>query len=187
MKKTLLLAAVAIVAAAAPAQELADRLKKNPKTGLVTFERIIEVPNKNKEQLYHDCHVWTARLYNNANVVVQIADEKRGEIIAKPLAEFYFLKVAKAAAYYALTIQTKDGKVRATIDLIHSDHTPDHPSIAGWGVAEEWLDGYASGIKQPKESLLRLNAMANALADHLENILDSLQLYVLTAETTENW
>ena len=184
MKKLLLIMVSTIFSTAIFAQDF-SRLQKNEKTNLVTFQKVIEVPNQTKSQIFSNCMAWIATYYVSGKYVTQLSDAEGGKIIIKPVAIFTFNQSAKAECDYTLTISTKDGKARAVIDQLHSDHTPD-TNYPGWGYAEEWLEGKANGYKQPSGSLKRLSAMANALADHIDGIFASLEKYLLQ-QTEEDW
>lgn len=184
MKKFAFMITLAMLSASVLSQDL-SRLQKNEKTGLVTFQKIIDVPNQNKSELYSNCMAWIATNYVSGKYVTQLSDADGGKIIIKPIAYFTFNQFAKAECNYTLTISIKDGKVRAVIDQLHSEHTPD-TNYPGWGYAEEWLEGKANGYKQPSGSYKRLVAMANSLADHIEGIFVSLERY-LTTQGEEEW
>lgn len=185
MKKSVFLLALSLLATSLLAQDF-SRLKKNEKTNLVTFQRIIEAPSQSKAQLYSNCMAWIATNYVSGKFVTQLADSEGGKIIIKPVAIFTFNQSAKAECNYTLTISIKDGKVRAVVDQLYSEHTPD-TNYPGWGYAEEWLEGKANGYKQPSGSLKRLSAMANALADHFDSLLTSLENYLSVQTTEEDW
>jgi hypothetical protein len=184
MKKLLFIMAATIFVATSWAQDF-SRLQKSEKTNLVTFQKIIELPNQNKSQIFSNCMAWIATNYVSGKYVTQLSDAEGGKIIIKPIAYFTFNQSVSAECNYTLTISVKDGKARAVIDQLYSEHTP-NTTYPGWGYAEEWLEGKANGYKQPTGSLKRLSAMANALADHIDGIFASLEQY-LSSQTEEDW
>ena len=124
--------------------------------------------------------------YVSGKYVTQLSDAESGKIIIKPVANFTFNQSIPAECNYTLTISIKDGKVRAVIDQLYSEHTP-NSNYPGWGYAEEWLEGKANGYKQPSGSLKRLSMMANALADHIDGIFASLEQYLSSQTEEEDW
>ena len=186
MKKILHVLALTLITTSSIFGQDFSRLQVNEKTNLVTFQKIIDVPSQSKAQLYSNCMAWIATFYTSGKFVTQLADADGGKIIIKPIAIFKFNESAKAECNYTLTVSIKEGKVRAVVDQLYSEHTPD-TDYPGWGHAEEWIIGYANGHKQPSGSLKRMSAMANALADHIDYIFESLEKYLSTQSEEENW
>ena len=99
MKKLLLIMVSTIFSTAIFAQDF-SRLQKNEKTNLVTFQKVIEVPNQTKSQIFSNCMAWIATYYVSGKYVTQLSDAEGGKIIIKPVAIFTFNQSAKAECDY---------------------------------------------------------------------------------------
>ncbi|WP_298119290.1 DUF4468 domain-containing protein [Flavobacterium sp.] len=89
--------------------------------GKITFEEVIEVPNKNALDLYKKSLEWFAIKYNSANDVIQLKDEDLKKIIGKGTQSIpYYMRSPKIS--HLITVEAKENKVRITLtDLAYED------------------------------------------------------------------
>ncbi|MFN8347473.1 MAG: DUF4468 domain-containing protein [Spirosomataceae bacterium] len=122
MKKTLLFLLLLCFSGIAFCQ----KYKIDEDTKLITYSEVIEVPNVSKDELYLRANTWLSRAFKSAKAVIDVQDKEAGKIIAKgnvmtiikvPLVG----KQEAGAVEMTITIQTKDGKYKYTVDnLQHS-------------------------------------------------------------------
>lgn len=98
----------------------------DPDTKLITYSEVIEVPNVTKDELFLRANTWLSRAFKSAKAVIDFQDKEAGKIIAKGNVSA-IIKVPLVGKQEAgiinltITIQTKDGKYKYTVDnLQHS-------------------------------------------------------------------
>lgn len=98
-----------------------QKYKIDPDTKLITYSEVIEVPNVSKDELYLRANTWLSRAFKSAKAVIDVQDKEAGKIIAKgnittiikvPLVG----KQDAGAVEMTITLQTKDGKYKYTVD-----------------------------------------------------------------------
>lgn len=109
-----------------------QKYKIDDDTKLITYSEVVEVPNVSKDELYLRANTWLSRAFKSAKAVIDVQDKEAGKIIAKgnittiikvPLVG----KQDAGAVEMTITLQTKDGKYKYTVDnLQHSkpNNTP---------------------------------------------------------------
>ncbi|MDO6802980.1 DUF4468 domain-containing protein [Wenyingzhuangia sp. 1_MG-2023] len=79
-----------------------------------TFEKIIEVPDKSKNELYVEANSWFVKTFNSAESVIEFQDKEAGKIIGKYVFSyfegFYYYDVRQIIA-----VDVKDNKLRIVI------------------------------------------------------------------------
>lgn len=90
----------------------------------ITYSSVIEIPDKNKDEIYDKIKLYLVESYNNFREVVQLDDKNNGTIILKATMRF-----VNAGPYYegwidySLKITIKDGKFKIEMkDLNHETH-----------------------------------------------------------------
>ena len=79
------------------------------------IKEIIEV-DKSKNELYRLSMEWLAKTFKSSKAVIQYKDKDEGVIIGKGFMVVRYGLGIPADTYFTLTIETKDGKVRATVE-----------------------------------------------------------------------
>jgi hypothetical protein len=89
----------------------------------VTFDTVIQAPNKNKEFLYSQLNEWIALKYRSAKDVIQLNDKENGIIIVKGIfANIEFAGLAgNRDVLHSITFKIKDGKMRVIITDMAND------------------------------------------------------------------
>lgn len=98
----------------------------DPDTKLITYTEVVEVAGVSKDELYLRANTWLSRAFKSAKAVIDVQDKEAGKIIAKgnisaiiktPLVG----KQEAGTINITITLQTKDGKYKYTVDnLQHS-------------------------------------------------------------------
>lgn len=80
-----------------------------------TFEKIIEISNKSKADLYINANSWFVETFNSAESVIEFQDKEAGKIMGK-----YVFSYVEGIYYYdvrqTISIDVKDNKVRIVIN-----------------------------------------------------------------------
>ena len=120
MKQTLFLILLATSMA------FSQKYKIDDDTKLITYSEVIEVQNISKDELYLRANTWLSRAFKSAKAVIDLQDKEAGKIIAKGNISA-IIKVPLVGKQEAgiinmtITLQTKDGKYKYTVDnLQHS-------------------------------------------------------------------
>jgi hypothetical protein len=83
-------------------------------------ERIIEIPGKNKNEIYLSVLKWAANYYKSATKVIDHKDQESGEVVIKAIGSVMAYKSFGSIKYcdtkYDLQISIKDGKIRLIMD-----------------------------------------------------------------------
>lgn len=159
----------------------------------LTFERVIEAKNQNKEQLYVLINYWVTQSFNDANSVIKLNDKDAGVVIVQGYCDniaIYngFANLYKIGIKPTIKIDIKDGKVRVT-ESIQYYHVN---MIAGGGIGSVLLgvqstidtelkylinecypfvnkDKHFYNKKVASIALIMSNAYENILIDKIEN------------------
>lgn len=81
---------------------------------MMTFEKIIDIPGKEKNELYINANSWFVENFNSAESVIEFQDKESGKIMGK------YVYTYNEGMYYhtvrqVISIDLKDEKVRITI------------------------------------------------------------------------
>lgn len=79
-----------------------------------TFEKIIEVPNKSKADIYISTNTWFVENFNSAESVIEFQDKESGKIMGKYV-YIYMDGIYNQMVKQIISIDIKDGKVRLFI------------------------------------------------------------------------
>jgi hypothetical protein len=93
---------------------------KTDVNGDVTFERIVQLPNLNKQEIYNRALNYYKYHYGNAKSVLQTTDKEKGIIIRKAMYEAhdgYSVLVCHFNVWHILTIQAKDNSAEIHLTL----------------------------------------------------------------------
>jgi hypothetical protein len=126
MKKTLVFFLFAISSA------FGQKYKIDEETKLITYSEVIEVPSVTKDELYIRANTWLSRAFKSAKAVIDVQDKEAGKIIAKGNISA-IIKVPLVGKQEAgiinltITIQTKDGKYKYTVDNLQHSKPPTTP------------------------------------------------------------
>ena len=88
----------------------AQELEIDPKTGLYTYETVIQSP-KGKSQIFNSAMEWVALKYVSANDVIQLSNQETGKIICKGN---FVISSAFNTGYikHTLVIDIKEGRYK---------------------------------------------------------------------------
>lgn len=85
----------------------------------LTYSEVIQLPNKNSNEIYLSIYEWFAKTYNSANSVIQLNDKENGKIIGKGgftincIYEYGNIKTPQTLFInYTQTVQIKDGRFK---------------------------------------------------------------------------
>lgn len=126
-----------------------------------SFQKIMELPNQNKDQLYVKANSWFVETFNSAESVIEYQDKEAGKIMGK-----YTFNYAEGVYTYdvkqTVDISIKDKKVRIKID------NPLYRATSGMG--ETYHNTSFNALKSQK-GIDRAQQEWNMLAASLENYL----------------
>ncbi len=98
-------------------------IKKAP-SGIYTYQEVIEVAGKSKEQMYDAIKYWAATTVGARNIEIRFDDFERGKIICKVERR----RNNNRRFIFSLTLDIKDEKYRITIkNYIFSSENVDAP------------------------------------------------------------
>ncbi len=114
-----------------------EQVKKPPMT---QYEKIIEIPNTNKDQVYEGARQWFAKSFRDSNSVLRYQDKESGSIIGKGSAKMSCSGMACLGTprdlQFTVQVDAKDNRARVTFnDLVI--YTP---------------SSYSSGIRIPEST-----------------------------------
>ncbi len=79
------------------------------------IRRVIEV-QKPKEELYSISMNWMAKTFKSAKAVIEYQDKEEGKIIGKGMMVVKYGLGIPADTFFTLTIETKDNKLRISVE-----------------------------------------------------------------------
>lgn len=89
-----------------------------------TFEKIVEISNQSKNDLYIKANSWFVSTFNSAESVIEFQDKEAGKIMGK-----YVFSYMEGIYYYdikqTISIDIKDSKVRIVISDPYCKNTGD--------------------------------------------------------------
>lgn len=89
-----------------------------------TFEKIVEISNQSKNDLYIKANSWFVETFNSAESVIEFQDKEAGKIMGK-----YVFSYTEGIYYYdikqTISIDIKDSKVRIVISDPYYKNTGD--------------------------------------------------------------
>lgn len=141
------------------------------------FEKIVSVPNFNKDQIYSSTKMWVSKSFNSAKTVTDLDSKEDGTIVVKGVIPFPcegFSCISKESWYsrFLMRIDIKDGKYRVGFSNI----------MIGWPAS------YSSGLS--------LSAYEGAVSDYddftaikgrLLSMVDSLDTEIRVDKARSNW
>lgn len=153
-----------IASVSAFAQDKSATIEKMFTNGTyVPYETVIEVPGKNKTEIYTAIKLWYGKTFNNAKEVIQ--SDVPGEVIVAVGNS----SVAGATYWYEITTLIKDGKFKTTVNC---------RKILIANILLPSLDTYYSDWKEKKAGFFsRTGAMSNKeliMVDVVYNTNDGL-------------
>jgi len=132
---------------------------------LRTYENIIEVPSKLKNELYVDVNSWFVQNFNSAESVIEFQDKEVGKIMGK-----YVFSYNEGIYYYdvrqTISIDVKDYKVRLVINEPYFKTTGDalNGNYAGQRNYQPLVS--QKGVERAR---IEWDQLAGSLAKHLSN------------------
>jgi len=78
------------------------------------IQQVIEV-DRPRDELFDLAMEWVARAFRSAQAVIQYQDREAGKIVGKGNMTVTYV-LFSYPTYFTLTIETKDGRVRATVE-----------------------------------------------------------------------
>lgn len=79
------------------------------------FEKIIDIPDKTKNELYINANSWFVENFNSAESVIEFQDKESGKIMGKYVYTYYE-GIYNHMVRQVISIDLKDNKVRITIN-----------------------------------------------------------------------
>ena len=96
-----------------------SQLKIDSLTNRIYFEKVIEVENQTKIELYNNSLIWFAQTFKNSNEVITAKLE--GSIISGNYLEKYKIASSPVSFIHLIELKFKDNKVKIKIYDINSD------------------------------------------------------------------
>lgn len=93
---------------------------------LLTFSKVIEVENMDKQSIYLSLRNWISTYYRDSKEVIQMDDRESGIIVGKAIFIFPVKRVAYLAyegnIWYTIKLLTKDGRFKVEVsNFIHEN------------------------------------------------------------------
>lgn len=139
-----------------------------------SFEKIYELPELKKNQVYDGARQWFAVAFKSANAVIQYEDKETGTIIGKGNMGFPCSGALNCMANqnvlvtFTARVDSKDGKMRVSYDdLVKKSN----PSYSG-GIK---LNGYELPIAKGSYDAEMVTAKLNKLSDDMAEKIKSQQ------------
>lgn len=123
-------------------------------SGNITFSKVIDIPNKSKDDLYLAALSYFTYNYNSADDVVQVKDKEAGTIIGRGMyTKVHLLGYTKQPVYttHVVRLDLKDEKVRVIVTLqeyLIPDNTVIPIAIERFAVAERYPIAKKDHLKQ---------------------------------------
>lgn len=151
-----------------------EQAKKPPMT---QYEKIIEIPNTDKDQVYEGARQWFAKSFRDSNSVLRYQNKETGSIIGKGNAKMSCSGMACLGTprdlQFTVQVDAKDNKARITFDdlMIHTPYN------------------YNSGMPiQESTSQLRFDEEKENAKKLLDSTVDSFSSDVkVTVTNNDNW
>lgn len=102
-----------------------EQAKKPPMT---QYEKIVEVPNTSKDEIYEGARQWFAKSFRDSNSVLRYQDKESGSIIGKGNAKMPCSGMACLGTprnlQFTVKVDAKDNRARVTFDdlMIHTPY-----------------------------------------------------------------
>lgn len=102
-----------------------EQAKKPPMT---QYEKIVEVPNTSKDEIYEGARQWFAKSFKDSNSVLRYQDKASGSIIGKGNAKMPCSGMSCLATpsnlQFTVKVDAKDNRARVTFDdlMIHTPY-----------------------------------------------------------------
>jgi hypothetical protein len=149
-------------------------------TGLITYRKIIEIPNKTKDVLYDEVKKWLYDYYESPKNIINVEDRDLGVLLLNPSFIRYDTsgnQIFKENIFYSFKIETKDNKIRTsfysfanTFDFETSkEKTPMERAFL--------IDQGSDDYKKNKEFRV---SMKNNLEQNITTVITSLQTHLLS-------
>lgn len=144
------------------------KLPIDESTKLITYTKVIDVPNQTKEVLFDRVLTWAKGYYKNPTDVLREQNKEEGKIVCKARYKISNPTDKKGFAsdagliQYTLTLLFKDGKIKYTLSEINWKQTSYYP-------CEKWMDTSSQYYKTEFEYYLeQLNSNTNEILKSLE-------------------
>ncbi len=138
------------------------------------ISKVIEVPNKSKDQIFENSKIWVAQSFRSANNVIQYQDKSTGSIIGKGNIQYPCEGFTDCGAFgadrvnFTIKIDTKDAKARVVIsDITRTSLT----RIQG-----------AQNINMGKEFPITIIEQQNRIAKKMDEIVDQYKLAITSSQ-----
>lgn len=101
---------------------------------VVTFERIVEAPGFDEDEIYTGTKIWIAENFRSAKAVIELDSKEQGLIIGNGIIDYpcegiECLDSGSNTVRFTMRVDIKEGKFRITFTNINIHHPP----ISGYG------------------------------------------------------
>lgn len=110
-----LLIAMSASSAGSRSKSKVPDLPRDPKTGIITYQDVVEVEDVDALELQGRAAAWAARSYRSSNDAVQLDDRDGARIIIKGIFVVPWYMISTSHVQYTLTFEFKDGRYRYTV------------------------------------------------------------------------
>ena len=146
---------------------------------LTKYERIVEIPDTNKEKIYEGSRQWFAKNFKDSNSVIKYEDAKTGSIIGKGSMQYKCMGGALAClgtendkVEFTVRVDAKDNRARVSFEDLNM-HSP---------------STYSAGVRSPaRDSKVSFENEVTTVKYMLDETVDNLADDVKSGSKSTNW
>lgn len=142
----------------------------------LSIEKVVEVPDLNKDQIYDQTKIWIAENFRSAKAVLEYENKETGTIIGNgtmsyPCSGLGCLAKADWKTHFTMRVDIKDSKYRATFSNLRL-----------------WTPATTSPIYMPAaESPIHWQEDLDAIKPKLLDIVDQMTASLKNSKNKANW
>jgi len=181
MKKTALIALLAILCLSVKAQKDTSGLNLPIKDGMLVYEGVVSIDNKSQKDLYTNASQWFVDFFKSSKDVIQNQDKEQGRIVGKGIL-FAQTKIWGITSQYpnevTIQIDVKDNKYRYRIYDMHlsteTQYLRGFGTLYGRSFTAEDLIGNLTGGKNKVLTKSASRKTLESINDNVRGITSSL-------------
>ncbi len=164
--------------------DLIAQKKKDTLEDIAHYERIIEIPGKNKNEIYLSVLKWAANFYKSATKVIDHKDQESGEVVIKAIASVPAFRslgdIRQSDIKYSMQVSIKDNKIRIVFDygeLMFSGTSGTrigNSYVPGTSGREVHVNTFYNKESRKKDKPI----LKNGTKEKFENICQNLKLFI---------
>ena len=85
------------------------------------FERIVEIKEVDKDEIYNRAKLWFVKNYRSSNDVIQLDDKESGRLIGKGIYNYIITDILplQFSLHHQISVFVKDGKAKIVLNNFH--------------------------------------------------------------------